>query len=989
MTELQTPQDQAVLGTTQHDHGFRRTGLWLASLGAVVCVTGDAAHGARNDKAVIHEWKKYYTQGGQSGQDLDRLPWDGYRSRDGQLVQARGIGVLSGLGGWRCADFDWFKDERGQPMEGQVDTAAVATFLYYLGTPEDYTWIVLSGSGKGYQVWFRCDEDLPVGALPAPQGKDKATYWADPKVPGQFHHVELRWSGCQTLVPPSTHPTGPGYHWATDDGQPTAAPALVPVAKVLEAFLAIATPQVPKAAQATTVATPKKFSRADNQTSGRTVVEKVLDQLDLVAFAEKNWAGQLQQDPDGQLRVLGQGGFLLSAGTTKDAIWYHHSGDIGGDALDLVGYSIWPSWSKADRADPVKFRAVLELAGREAGVHIPGPQDWVARPPEADRPGDAAWWEAPVDPDAVAELLGEKANPARSAIPSGASKFPGVTDRTDKQNTTTTPTVCQSPKLSPDQVLDYISRQEVGDAEALAALYGRTVAWDSAEKSWYIWDGRVWSKDDRDHVKVLIFSGLVGAYGTAVEDLGRDYALLTRPGSNPDPAALEAIQKQMGSIQARVAKLLTSKRIDATLTLLKPLVARPARMWDGQPYMFPVANGVIDLTTGQLLEPDPARFLRTTSSAEYAGLDVPAPRWTRFLEEVFQDKPEADRAAIIGYLQRLLGYGLTGDTQDHHFSVWWGEQGRNGKGTILNTVQKVLGQMMGKVSKEVLVHRTRGNAGGASEHMYSLKGKRLAYVDELSKDERLDLGQVKELTGGGTVLARPNYGHEVEWAATHHLILSTNYRPHAATEDEAFWQRASLVEFRMRFLKDPDLTDPHQKAQDPNLEADLAKELPGILAWLVRGCLAWQKEGHRVQVPECVKSFTSDYRQDEDTLGAFLADEYDMVPGAAVGAKDFYMAYRSWAEAMGYKKPMFAGDFGLLMKSRPGIVYKATNKGRYYFGVQARKAQATTVGPMPKTIPAAGAAAEAGKAMAAKLRAAQAGGGDQDHMDGLLADGNE
>lgn len=557
--------------------------------------------------------------------------------------------------------------------------------------------------------------------------------------------------------------------------------------------------------------------------------------------------------------------------------------------------------------------------------------------------------------------------------------------RTDNQDVTTDRATCQVPVLTPDQALDYISRQEVGDAEALAHLYGQTLAWDTTEEKWYTWNGGVWVEDAANKAPTFVYRGLVGTLGQLVKDLGAEYARLTQPKATPDPDRLGSIRNQMEAIQARIHKLLTSKRIDTSLKLLKSEVSVPARMWDNHPYLFPVANGVIDLTTGTLIPPTPALYLRTTSTVEFHGLAVPAPRWERFLDEVFQDKSDEDRVAIIGYLQRLLGYCLTGDTRDHHFSVWWGEQGRNGKGTILATVQKVMGRMMGKVSKEVLVHRTRATAGGPQQHLYDLKGKRLTYVDELSRDEHLDLGQVKELTGGGTVKARPLYGRGDEWEATHHLVLSTNYRPHAASEDEAFWQRASIIEFRMRFLKDPDLSDPFQRPQDPELLDALEAELSGILAWLVRGCLAWQKEGRKLMAPACVQSFTKDYREDEDTLGNFLADECQM-EGAA-GAKDLYTAYKAWAEAMGTRtsKVLTSQEFGAMLRLRSGVSYKKTNAGRWYLGVSLRKPQNATVTPAPKGQPVAGPA----QATVERLKARTASAAADMFPEPLPGDGEE
>jgi len=882
-------------------NNYHQTGRWLASLGATVTCIG------AGDKRPIHKWKHYYEG---HPQDVDQLPWRGYTSQDGRLVQCGGVGICSGLGGWRAFDLD------------SCDTTdPVLAILEALGLDANYPWVVRSGSGRGWTIWILCDEDLPAGALPLPPGKDdKATYWGSPRVAGDFDHLELRWSGCQTLVPPSTHPTGPGYRWWLGD-RPSNPPARVKAHQVLAAFFAVAAPVLPKVQgrpQRERRTSSEGQVQAQTRLERSSAVDAIRDRLDILELAQDQWSGQVVRERDGQYRVLGHGGVLVDV---DKGVWYQFSGELGGDVLDLLGLIMFGSWDPAtDRTDRVKWPAVLHRASQLTGVPLEE-----SRTPRGAFPGGSSG-------DGPNRGAGVGKDPSGS--PDAYNTTPGQNLSSGGVDNSGGPVVDKS--LEPDQALAYISRAEVGDAEAIHHLVGDSVAWDPVVGAWYIWDGHRWERDTAGTIPQIVYLKLVPAYADVVRRLADEYAQLVAQGRGVDRDRLKAVQDAQKAIQDRIGRLLTAKRIDNTLKLLKAMTGVPAGRWDAHPYLLAVANGVVDLRTGALLPPDPTLYLRTTSPVRWDGLDAQAPRWERFLDEIFQDKDPTDRAAIIGYLQRLLGYSLTGDTSDHHFSVWWGAAGRNGKGTILTVMGWVLGPLAGKVEKDVLVRRHNAASGAASPHLFDLKGKRFAFVDELSDGEKLNVGQVQELTGGGVLKARPLYGQPDEWTMTHHLVLSTNHRPHVAAEEEAFWQRASLVQFGMRFLKNPDPNDPCQRPQDPNLLDALRAELPGILAWLVRGCLLWQQEGRRIRVPECIQAYTASYREDEDTLGNFLADECVLDRRFAVKAKELYQAYVDWAGTQGIRRPLAASEFGMQMKMRPGIDYHRTGSGRVYVGLALR-----------------------------------------------------
>jgi len=262
--------------------------------------------------------------------------------------------------------------------------------------------------------------------------------------------------------------------------------------------------------------------------------------------------------------------------------------------------------------------------------------------------------------------------------------------------------------------------------------------------------------------------------------------------------------------------------------------------------------------------------------------------WEGFLSTTF-DRNEG----LISYLQRLLGYSITGVTTRHILIILWGI-GRNGKGTLLETLGHVLGSLAGQVESEmILKQRLERPSGGPTSDIMALRGKRLVWASETGEERRLNPGKLKWLTGGDTLVGREPYGRrQVAFPPTHQLFLLTNSKPHAPAGDYALWQRLHLIPFTLSFVAEPLLG--HQRRADEELPAKLKAEASGILAWLIRGCLAWQREDLRP--PEIVKTATEGYRAEEDTVAQFIGEICVKGPSAKVAVKQLYAAYTKWTE---------------------------------------------------------------------------------------------
>ncbi len=344
--------------------------------------------------------------------------------------------------------------------------------------------------------------------------------------------------------------------------------------------------------------------------------------------------------------------------------------------------------------------------------------------------------------------------------------------------------------------------------------------------------------------------------------------------------------------------------------------------WDRAPMLLGCKNGVLELKTGTIRPGRPEDFIKTVSPVQWQGINEPASIWEKTILEIFDGNH-----AVILFVQRLLGYALTGLTTEHIFIIFWGI-GRNGKGTLLEVLAYVLGELAGPVEAELLLKQKMArHSGSPTPDLMALRGKRLVWSSETNDGRSFNIGKIKWLTGGDTIVGRSMFGkHQTSFQPTHTFFLLTNHKPHANASEYAFWQRTYLIPFLLSFIDNPQ--KPNERKKDGSLKDKLKAEASGILAWLVRGCLAWQKVG--LDPPLEVKTATGAYKQEEDLIGQFIESECVLGPDEKITAGTLYGAYRGWTESMGLT-PISGVRFGKEMQdrfeSKPG-------RHRVYLGIR-------------------------------------------------------
>lgn len=384
-----------------------------------------------------------------------------------------------------------------------------------------------------------------------------------------------------------------------------------------------------------------------------------------------------------------------------------------------------------------------------------------------------------------------------------------------------------------------------------------------------------------------------------------------------DKAKRETNDEQRTKLAAHALKSENAQRLQAMIDLARsePGIAISPNAFDADPWLFSIVNGVLDLRTGALRPRQRGDFIAKQSPVVFDA-SASCPTWLRFLARIFQDDQR-----LIGYVQQIAGYCLTGLNIEQVFFLLWGS-GSNGKSTLLKVLLKLFGDYGLQVPADTFLSRTQD--GRATPDLARLQGARLAVAIESDEGCRLAEGTIKQMTGGDRIAARRLYQDFIEFDPTHKILFGTNHKPRVRDNTHAMWRRMRLIPFEMQIAD-------HE--QDPTLANKLIAELPGILNWALEGCLAWQQAG-RLFTPEAVVTATASYRSDQDVLDDFLRERCVWGPGHVELFAELRKAYVTWAEEMS-DKPMSSKAFGAALSERGYLPIRRSN-ARYYTGLRLR-----------------------------------------------------
>jgi len=438
----------------------------------------------------------------------------------------------------------------------------------------------------------------------------------------------------------------------------------------------------------------------------------------------------------------------------------------------------------------------------------------------------------------------------------------------------------------------HFPRTDAGNGEMFAALYGDRVRYDHRRKRWLRWAGHWWEPDADAEVRRLAKAAARQRYrdGAAIEDLKER----------------EAEARWAISSEARM-------RMDATLALAqseKP-IADAGDSWDWDAWLLGAANGVVDLRSGVLRAGRPED--RVTQNVPIAfDPEAKCPRWVTFLEEVFNGDAE-----IIDFIQRAMGYSLTGNTAEQCLFLCIGN-GANGKTVFLAVLRLLGGEYAYNMPFSTVELTSRATI---PNDLADLDRRRIVTASETAEGSRLNESRLKALTGGDPITARHLFGEFFTFEPQAKLWLAANHRPRVDDLSYAFWRRIRLIPFMRQFRDDADKV----------LLDKLRAESPGILAWAARGALEWQRRG--LEPPGKVRAATDDYRRESDPLTDFLAERCFLATHATARAATLFVVYVEWAKVQGLREREMLGSrtFGARMTERFSKCHD--KKGWYYVGI--------------------------------------------------------
>jgi len=434
-------------------------------------------------------------------------------------------------------------------------------------------------------------------------------------------------------------------------------------------------------------------------------------------------------------------------------------------------------------------------------------------------------------------------------------------------------------------IMQCLRENELGDGNLFKKLYREDFVFNKATDGWLAWEGHHWSVDSMDSALASV-EGVAQVFQDEARRISKEIAKIE---ATDNGGGVGQLKHQRDSLNRRVAALRSSGRRKNCLGFVHTsadAMAIKGDEIDQKPWLVACKNGVINLKTGEL-EPGRHRdMLLKASPVEWQGIDAPCPIWEQSISEIFSEiKP------LVDCFQRICGYAMVGQVLQSILVVMTG-RGRNGKSMIVETMAKVLGPLSGAIPSEMLLDQFRSSSSGPTPDIMSLRGLRMAFASETDDGCKISPSRVKWLTGNDTITGRnPHDKHPVQFKPSHTLFLLTNHKPHAPAEDFAFWERIVLFPFDLSFV-DREPRNENERRADPDRSRKLEEELPGILAWMVRGCLSWQVQG--VAPPAAVQEAVQSYQREEDMIAEFVEACCIVGEQYSVGATAVYIEFETW-----------------------------------------------------------------------------------------------
>ena len=439
------------------------------------------------------------------------------------------------------------------------------------------------------------------------------------------------------------------------------------------------------------------------------------------------------------------------------------------------------------------------------------------------------------------------------------------------------------------------SYDDTGNADRFIDRYGNLYKYSYIANKFYIYDGMKWKVDDKGSIRKLI--------DEMIESIKNEKVLHSEDVTEEE--AREVFQKYYKKTRGTQAK----KNIMNELMHRRP--ATPDE-FDKDDMLINVANGYIDLTSRELYKHDINKMFSQITNTDYTEKMQPAV-WLDFLNDIF-----AGDQKVIRYIQKALGYSLTGSTREQVMFILFGK-GRNGKSIFVETIAEILGDYSNNMQAKSLMVKKNDNV---NTDIARLSKARFVTSSEPNEGFRFDEGLIKQLTGGDKVTARFLYAEEFEYTPKFKIWVSTNHKPIIRGTDDGIWRRLVLIPF--------DVQIPEEKV-DKDLKYKLLREAPAILNWMAEGAYMWMQEG--LAMPEKLKEAVQKYRNEMDTLGQFIEDCCKVDKNSSEKVSNLHQAYKTWSnDNLTSTKVLGMKSFSQKMEER--FVKESRRDANYFIGIE-------------------------------------------------------
>ncbi len=400
---------------------------------------------------------------------------------------------------------------------------------------------------------------------------------------------------------------------------------------------------------------------------------------------------------------------------------------------------------------------------------------------------------------------------------------------------------------------------ELGNAERLVARHGNDIRYCHTWNKWLVWTGIHWKIDDTGEVERRAKDTVRSMYAEAAQIADEDHR---------------------AALAKHAARSESNRAIAAMIELAKsePGIPVTSDTMDSDVWLLNCKNGTLDLRTGKLKTHDRKDFITKLISVEYDPI-ADCVEWMQFLNRIMDGKQD-----LITFLQRAIGYSLTGSTREQCLFILYGN-GANGKSVLVNAISNLLCEYAQQTPTDTLMAK---DTSGISNDIARLKGSRFVVASEVEEGKRMAESLIKSMTGGEKLTARFMRAEYFEFDPTFKLWISSNHKPVIKGTDTGIWRRIKLIPFTV--------TIPPEE-RDKSLSEKLRAKLPGILAWAVEGCQEWLRGG--LGEPEEVKAATDGYKNEMDVISRFISDCCTVNTSQTTRSQKLYKTYVDWCKQNG------------------------------------------------------------------------------------------